>query len=83
MTVGKGTSLLIKVVVIRSIGIQETPVAMTIIREESTQDGRDPPPPHHLLTEIEIVIAERVSTTGFLPHERIILHLAPRCQLGG
>jgi hypothetical protein len=82
---GKGTSLSIKVVVIRSIGNQETPVAMTISREESAQEGQDPPPPH-LLTEREIVIAEtseRVTTTKLLPQGRRRAHLGPRCQLGG
>jgi hypothetical protein len=82
---GKGTSLSIKVLVIRSIGNQETPVAMTISREESAQEGRDPPP-HHLLTEREIVIAEtseRVNTIRLLPQGRRRAHLGLRCLLGG
>jgi hypothetical protein len=81
---GKGTSLSIKVLVIRSIGNQETLVAMTISREESALEGRDPPP--HLLTEREIVIAEtseRVNTIRLLPQGRRRAHLGPRCQLGG
>jgi hypothetical protein len=81
---GKGTSLSIKVVVIRSIGNQETPVAMTISREEKAQGGLGRPP--HLMSGTEIVIAEtseRVSTTGLPPQGRRRLHLAHRCQLGG
>jgi hypothetical protein len=81
---GKGTSLSIKVVVIRSIGNQETPVAMTISRVKSAQGGRGPHP--HLVSGREIVIAEtseRVSIKGLRHQGRRRVHLALRCQLGG
>jgi hypothetical protein len=53
ITIKKGTSLSIKVVFIRYIGIQETPVAMTII-EGKVQEGLDP----DLMRGRAVVIAE-------------------------